>query len=165
MIKARKIAWMVVVCAIVAAPFAASHLLAQQESERVKKIGGKFMCMCGCNEVLTQCNHVGCQTSKAMLKEIDDAVSQGKSETQITQMLVQEYGTAVYAEPPKSGFSLVAWSMPTVYLLLGLGLVVFVISRWRKRGVPAAAGPAKGPAVSAELLERARAQAAKETDD
>jgi cytochrome c-type biogenesis protein CcmH len=165
MIRARRVAWVVLICAIVAAPFAASHLAAQQESERVKKIAGKFMCMCGCNEVLTQCNHVGCQTSKAMLKEISDAVAQGKTEAQITQMMVQEYGTAVYAEPPKSGFSLVAWSMPTVYLLLGLGLVVFVISRWRKRGTPAAAGLAKGPEVSPELLARARAQAEKEIEE
>ena len=27
--------------------------------DRAKQIGGKFMCMCNCNQVLTQCNHVG----------------------------------------------------------------------------------------------------------
>ena len=70
------------------------------------------MCMCNCNQVLTQCNHVGCTTSTAMLKQIDQAVARGDSEEAITQAFVQEFGTKVYAEPPHSGFSLVAWSMP-----------------------------------------------------
>src|SRR3984885_15876469 len=106
--------------------------------DRAKQIGGKFMCMCNCNQVLTQCNHVGCTTSTAMLKEVDQAVARGDSEDVITQAFVQEFGTKVYAEPPHSGFSLVAWSMPAVYLAIGLVLVLFVISRWRKRPAHAA---------------------------
>ena len=138
---------------------------AQQLSDREKQIGGKFMCMCGCSQVLTQCNHVGCMTSAAMLKELSQASQQGKSETAITQMFVQEFGTKVYAEPPKSGFSLVAWAMPSVYLVIGLILVVFVISRWRKRPAATAAPAENTPNISPELLARARAQAARETED
>ncbi len=138
---------------------------AQQLSDREKQIGGKFMCMCGCSQVLTQCNHVGCTTSAAMLKELTQAVSSGKNEDAITQMFVQEFGTKVYAEPPKSGFSLVAWAMPTVYLVIGTVLVIFVISRWYKPAVPKVAPAGNAPEVSSELLERARAQAARETED
>lgn len=164
MISRRRILGALLFSGMALAPLAAVRLLAQ-DSDRVKEIGGKFMCMCGCNQVLTQCNHVGCQTSTAMLKEISQAVDRGQSETAITQMLVQEYGTAVYAEPPKSGFSLVAWSMPTVYLLLGTVAVVFVIYRWRKRATPATTAGTAAPKVSAELLERARAEAERETED
>lgn len=141
--------------------------LVAQKTERAKQIGGKFMCMCGCNQVLTQCNHVGCTTSAAMLKELDDSLAKGGTEQSVTQAFVQEYGTRVYAEPPKSGLSLVAWVMPFVYLALGVVLVIFVISRWRSRPEPQAAAPgaAGGPKVSQELLERARAQAARETED
>ena len=78
---------------------------------------------------------------------------------------MQEFGTKVYAEPPHSGFSLVAWSMPAVYLAIGLALVLFVISRWRKRPVHVAANSAARSGISPELLERARAQAARETQD
>src|SRR5258705_4474462 len=85
---------------------------AQDLSDRAKQIGGKFMCMCTCNQVLTQCNHVGCTTSSSMLKELNTAIASGSSETTITEMFVQEFGTKVYAEPPKSGFSLVAWTLP-----------------------------------------------------
>jgi|SRR5690242_375930 len=162
----RRILGALLFSAIALAPLASLRLLAQEsDSDRVKQIGGKFMCMCGCNQVLTQCNHVGCQVSSAMLKEISLAVNRGESETAITQALVQEYGTAVYAEPPKSGFSLVAWSMPTVYLLLGTVVVVFVIFRWRKRAMPASAGANAAPQISPELMERARAQIKKETEE
>ena len=133
--------------------------------DRARQIGGKFMCMCGCNQVLTQCNHVGCTTSTAMLKELDQSVARGDSEDVITQGFVQEFGTKVYAEPPKSGLSLVAWVLPSVYLLIGTVLVVFIISRWRSRvlGEPATAGGASG--FSAEELERARRRVARETED
>lgn len=134
-----------------------------QQTQRAREIGGKFMCMCGCNQVLTQCNHVGCRTSAGMLKELDAALARGDSETAITSAFVQQYGTAVYSEPPHSGFSQVAWFMPGAYLLLGTVIVIFVIFRWRKpRAVVAAAG---APAVSPELLDRAREQARRATED
>jgi cytochrome c-type biogenesis protein CcmH len=140
-------------------------LPAQQPSDRAHQIGGKFMCMCGCNQVLSQCNHVGCTVSTAMLKEVDQGLARGDSEDTITQAFVQEFGTKVYAEPPHSGFSLVAWSMPAVYLAIGLVLVLFVISRWRKRPVHAVSGVASSTGISPEILERARLRAARETQD
>jgi cytochrome c-type biogenesis protein CcmH len=131
--------------------------------DRARQIGGKFMCMCGCNQVLTQCNHVGCTTSTAMLKELDQSVAGGDSEDMITQNFVQEFGTKVYAEPPKSGLSLVAWVLPSIYLLGGTLLVLFIISRWRSRLLtPAAAGPS---GITPEDLERARQRVARETED
>jgi cytochrome c-type biogenesis protein CcmH len=148
-------------------PIGAQDLSAQDLSDRAKQIGGKFMCMCGCSQVLTQCNHVGCTTSAAMLKELNQSLARGGSEESITQTFLQEFGTKVYAEPPKSGFSLVAWAMPSVYLLVGMVLVIFVISRWRKKTIAdfADAGTATAHKVSPELLERARAQAARDTED
>ena len=146
-------------------PLLAFPLNAEQ-NDRARQIGGKFMCMCNCNQVLTQCNHVGCTTSTAMLKEVDQAVARGDSEESITQAFVQEFGTKVYAEPPHSGFSLVAWSMPAVYLGIGLVLVIFVISRWRKRPTPVASSSSGiRSGISRELLEKARAQASRETQD
>jgi len=141
-----------------------SRALADQ-TDRAKQIGGKFMCMCSCNQVLTQCNHVGCTVSASMLKELDGWVARGDSETVITSAFVQEFGTKVYAEPPKSGLSLVAWSLPSIYLLLGTLLVIFVIWRWRSRGMPPSVGPGRAPGISSQDLERARRRVAQETED
>ena len=165
MIKRCVIFLTTVLCAAGSLPLLVSPLPAQQPSDRAHQIGGKFMCMCGCNQVLSQCNHVGCTVSTSMLKEVDQALARGDSEDAITQAFVQEFGTKVYAEPPHSGFSLVAWSMPAVYLALGLGLVLFVINRWRKRPAPAVRGAANNSGISPEMLERARLRAARETQD
>ena len=165
MIKRRVILLMILLGAAASLPLLVSPLPAQQPSDRAHQIGGKFMCMCGCNQVLSQCNHVGCTVSTAMLKEVDQGLVRGDSEDTITQAFVQEFGTKVYAEPPHSGFSLVAWSMPAVYLAVGLVLVLFVITRWRKRPVHAVSGVASSSRISPEMLERARLRAARETQD
>jgi len=141
-----------------------SRALADQ-TDRAKQIGGKFMCMCGCNQVLTQCNHVGCTVSANMLKELDGWVVRGDSETVITSAFVQEFGTKVYAEPPKSGLSLVAWMLPSIYLLLGTLIVVFVIWRWRSRAMQPAPTVPGTPGISAQNLENARRRVAQETED
>src|ERR1700738_263467 len=165
MIKRHAIFWAVLLCAVASLPLLVSPLTAQQQNDRAQQIAGKFMCMCNCNQVLSQCNHVGCTTSTAMLKEVDQGIARGDSEDAITQAFVQEFGTKVYAEPPHSGFSLVAWSMPAVYLAIGLVLVLLVISRWRKRPAHAVSGVPNGADISPEMLERARSRAAQATQD
>jgi hypothetical protein len=55
--------------------------------------------------------------------------------------------------------------MPAVYLAVGLVLVLFVISKWRKRPVRAVSGAANPAGISAEMLEQARLRAARETQD
>jgi cytochrome c-type biogenesis protein CcmH len=165
MTKARPIAAFAMLALFATAPLLILPLGAQQLSDRAKQVGGKFMCMCGCSQVLTECNHVGCTTSAGMLKELNVALTRGDSEDAITQMFVQEFGTKVYAEPPKSGFSLVAWALPSIYLFVGTAVVIFVIYRWRKQAVQQTEPASSAPGISAELLERARAQASRETQD
>ncbi len=165
MTKVRPIAAIAMLAIFAMAPLVITPVGAQQLSDRAKQIGGKFTCMCGCSQVLTECNHVGCSTSAAMLKELNQSLSRGNSEDAITQMFVQEFGTRVYAEPPKSGFSLVAWVLPSVYLFVGAGVVIFVIARWRRRPAQQVSLPGGAPGISPELLERARAQASREHQD
>jgi cytochrome c-type biogenesis protein CcmH len=143
-----------------------------QQTDRAKQIGGKLVCgvgtsMCNCRQILTQCNHVGCMNSSMMLKTLDQKVAKGDSEESIVQAFILEYGREVLAEPPKSGFSLIAWVMPSAYLLGGAALVILVIARWRRKALaePAAARAAAPRNISSELLERARTQAARDTED
>jgi len=160
--------------ALLLTAFAAAALLAlpaaAQQTDRAKKIGGKLVCgvgtpLCDCKQILTECNHVGCPNSAGMLKTLDQKVAQGDPEESILQAFVLDFGTAVLAEPPKSGFNLIAWFLPGFYLVAGAILVVFVISRWRKRPAVQMAVAGGASAISPELLERARAQAARDTED
>ncbi len=134
-----------------------------QQTDRAKRIGGKLMCMCGCGQVLTQCNHINCPLSVPMMKELDARIGSGDSDDLIMQAFVQEYGEAVLAEPPAKGFNRLAWYLPGIAFAMGLGIVVLAIRQWRSRMLTRATAP---PApVSAELLERARKQADRETEE
>src|SRR5580692_3818564 len=128
-------------------------MLQGQSSDRAKQLGGKMICMCGCGQILTACNHVGCKTSLAMLKEMDARVTSGDSDDLILQSFVQEYGEKVMAEPPTHGFNALAWAIPGIAFALGLALVVLVIRHWRQAPKMV---PASGPPVSAEMMDRAR---------
>jgi cytochrome c-type biogenesis protein CcmH/NrfF len=144
------------------------------QDDRAHQIGRKVKCMCGgCNDTATTCFHVGgafsgpCGKAKSMLKKIDEQVARGDSDDLILQSFVQEYGQVALIEPPHTGIGSLAWAMPVVYLVVGGVLVVFVISRWRKR--PARAAPADDSSstsrISPELLEQARRRVARETED
>ena len=145
-----------------------------QPLDHAHQLGMKVKCMCGgCNDSAGGCYHVGgafsgpCDTALGMLKKIDERIAQGNSDDLIVQSFVQEYGQAVLTEPPHSGFGRVAWWIPAVALIGGFALVLSVISRWRNRPPtgPALATAGNAPPVSSELLERARARAARDTED
>lgn len=153
-------------------PPGARRLLADQ-TDRTHQIGAKVKCMCnGCDQAAAKCYHTGgaysgpCETAKTILKEIDAHIATGKTDEQVLQAMIQEYGPLAYVEPPKSGFGLVAWVMPILYLFGGLALVMVIITRWRKRPAAVAAAPGlSGVRVSPELLARAREQAQRETEE
>jgi cytochrome c-type biogenesis protein CcmH len=133
-----------------------------QATARAKAVGQRMMCVCGCNEVLTSCNHVGCTYSHSMLKEVDDRVARGDSDDLILQSFIQEYGLTVLVDPPKKGFTSLVWIAPIVAPFLALFLIWVLVRRWRGRAVLA---PAGGPAVSPEMLDRARRESNRESHE
>ena len=122
-----------------------------QQTERAKALGKRMLCVCGCGQILTECNHVGCTYSGQMLKELDERVARNEPDDLTLQAFVQEYGIGVMAQPASHGFGLTAWVMPFAVLLIGAWLAWAVIKRWRHRAVVAPAAK-----VSPELLARAR---------
>ncbi len=132
-----------------------------QQTDRAKTLGKRLICMCGCNQILTACNHVGCTTSTAMLKKLDQVVTRNEPDDLTLQSFIQEYGERALAEPPAKGFNRIAWFVPGVAFALGLGVVLIVITHWRRRVPHAPAGPSASP----EVLARARRQAELETED
>ena len=136
-------------------------LVGASDSTRVDKLGHRMMCACGCNQILLECNHVGCTYSDRMRGELVAAVDNGKKDSDVLQFFVEKYGTTVLAAPTRSGFDRVAWLMPELALLSGVGLVIFAVRRWRTRFAEA---PQSGSALTPTELDRFRAQARKETE-
>jgi cytochrome c-type biogenesis protein CcmH len=129
---------------------------------RFTEVGHQLMCMCGCGQVLLECNHVGCPLSDGMRNDLMAAVSRGDSDSLVEQTFVQKYGPTVLTAPTTAGFDRAAWILPGVAALLGFGLVIFVVRAWKNRPVPAIADGVR-PDGGTEL-EKFREQARKETD-
>src|SRR5882762_12007700 len=144
-----------------------------QKTDRAKSLGTKLMCMCGCGQILTQCNHINCPSSGPMLKELDQHVASGEADNLVIQDFIQEYGEKVLSAPPSTGFNSIAWYIPGVAFTLGLGIVLTIIRMWRQRDVHRLASASAAPILPATLdsevknvqLERARQQADQETED
>lgn len=157
-------------------------------NQRFDKLGHRMMCQCGCNQVLLECNHVGCTTSEKMRKELGAALagtqlpggpgsggpsnpagpqSRGTggasptSDESILQSFVAKYGPVVLAAPTTRGFDRVAWIVPYLTLALGLGLVSLVVKKWKTRQQPRAAAVA---ALSSDQFDEFRRRARQETE-
>ena len=141
---------------------ASTLFLGVGDDARFQSLGHKLMCVCSCNQILLECNHVGCSYSERMRGELAEVVDKGGNDDLMLQVFVQKYGPTVIAAPTTTGFNIVAWIMPFVVLLVGTGLVVYIVRTWKNRPAPAMAMgvlPAKG----AEL-EKFREQARSETE-
>ena len=108
---------------------------------RFNDLGHKLMCKCGCNQVLLECNHVGCTYSDRMRQELTAALERGDSDDLVLQAFVQKYGATVLAAPTTTGFNRVAWIMPFAALGVGIFAVVYVVRLWKSRQPVAAAAP------------------------
>ncbi len=64
---------------------------AGDESARFNELGHRLMCVCGCKQILLECNHVGCQYSDRMRGELMTALDRGDSDDLTLQALVQKY--------------------------------------------------------------------------
>jgi len=135
---------------------------AGDDAARFNDLGHRLMCVCGCSQILLECNHVGCKYSDTMRGELMTAVERADNDDLILQNLVQKYGTTVMAAPTTKGFNRVAWIMPYLALVLGLTTVVLIVRAWKMRPLVLPEGavvPIKG-----EELEHFRDQARKDTE-
>ena len=130
-------------------------------SGRFNNLGHKLMCRCGCNQVLLECNHVGCTYSEGMRNELMAGLQRGDSDDLVLQAFVQKYGPTVLAAPTTTGFNRVAWIMPFVALTGGLLLVVVIVKSWNTRR---AVVPAGGATLDARELDELRRRVHQETE-
>jgi cytochrome c-type biogenesis protein CcmH len=151
---------------------------------RFTELGHQLMCICGCNQILLECNHVGCPDSDGMRNELAAQVTRGDSDSLVQQAFVQKYGPTVLAAPTTTGFNRTAWIVPFAALFFGFGLVVLVVRGWHNNHAPsptgagpdngaysgpagsglAGSGPTGSPGISRAELEQFRDQANKETE-
>lgn len=128
---------------------------------RFNKLGHQMMCMCGCNQILLECNHVGCTYSERMRNELITGLERGDSDSLVLQSFVQKYGNTVLAAPTSTGFNVVAWITPFAVFFLATAMAVWLVRMWKARPV---AQPVARPNLGAEELDALRRKAREETE-
>src|SRR5215470_4438790 len=131
---------------------------ASGDRARFNDLGHRMMCVCGCNQILLECNHVGCTYSDRMREQLAAATQKESNDENILQTFIKEYGTTVLAAPTMRGFDKVAWIMPFAVFLAASLMAVILIRSWRARRPTHAVLHGSTP-----VLDRYREQARKET--
>lgn len=139
-----------------------AFLGAGDEAARFNELGHRLMCVCGCGQILLECNHVGCKYSDTMRAELMAGVERGESDDLTLQGFVQKYGTTVLAAPTQQGFNRLAWIMPYLALVLGLITVSLIVRAWKNRPLVLPADAVRP--VSGGELEQFREEARRETE-
>lgn len=88
-------------------------------------------------------------------------IAAGDTKSQIKAQLVDQFGTAVLAVPPRKGFDLVAWLLPLAGLLVGIVAVGALAWRWSR--VRGGAPPEDGEAEPLDPVLEQRLDDALET--
>ena len=138
---------------------AASQAWPQEENVRFSSLGHQMICACGCNQILLECNHVGCPLSDGMRHELLAAIQTGEADKDVLAFFVNKYGPTILAAPTHAGFDEVAWVMPFAVLLLSFAVAIAIIRAWRNRPLAATA------AAGADETEAYRDQIRQETEE
>ena len=128
---------------------------------RFNKLGHQLMCMCGCNQILLECNHVGCTLSSRMRDELAAGLDRGDNDSLVLQSFVQKYGNVVLAAPTTSGFNRIAWIMPFAVFIAAVVLTIWLVRLWKSRAV---AQPVPTPQINVQELDELRKKARQETE-
>jgi cytochrome c-type biogenesis protein CcmH/NrfF len=133
-----------------------------------RRVSNRILCQCGCGYMVLSCNHVDCSSAGFLRRSITTQLASGKSEDAIVAGFVEQYGPRILPEPPKTGFSLSAWVMPFVVLVLGGALLTYFLWQWKFRKDPVVVEGVEGvpvvPPASPELVAKYRDQIDEELD-
>jgi cytochrome c-type biogenesis protein CcmH len=119
--------------AITLAPAAATATPAPRAS--LTDIENDVMCV-SCREPLAVAQSPQAYAERNYIRGL---IAQGMTKAQIEQALVGQYGPAVLGKPPADGFNLTVYILPPAIVLLGIGTLVLLLPKWRRRQQASAA--------------------------
>ncbi len=88
---------------------------------------------------------------------IQSLIDEGRSEAQIKNALVDQYGHAALALPSEHGFNATAYLVPLAALLALLAALALLLPRWRRRARAQARERTPVPALGAADAKRLEA--------
>jgi cytochrome c-type biogenesis protein CcmH/NrfF len=102
------------------------------ENEAERQLFWSLICSCGCpRETLGTCP---CDFASARRDEMRGLLKSGMGVEQIQDAYVARYGSKFLAVPRNEGTKRLLWMVPTLAILIGAGVVVVTLRRWKRRG-------------------------------
>lgn len=147
----RWLALATILCALATAPQAAQAAPARTSLPAIER---QVMCVV-CKIPLNIAQSPQADRERVFIQGLID---QGQTQGQIKRALVAQYGPSVLGTPSAHGFGLFAYLVPLGAALLGAGLLVVLLPRWRRR---ARQGEPPAPSLSAQERERLDADLAR----
>jgi cytochrome c-type biogenesis protein CcmH len=136
----------VLLLVLVLAGLAVSPVLAQGKTpptaDEINAVAKQLYCPVCENTPLDVCPTQACAQWRALIGQM---LSEGKSEQEIKDYFVANYGARVLNEPPRTGLNWLAYLVPPIAILAGAFFLFRALQAWKK---PATASPASGAALS-----------------
>ena len=119
---------------------------------RAVQLSEQLRCLVCQNQSIADSN---AELAVDLRRQINEQISQGRSDAEIVDFMVQRYGDFVLYKPPVKATTLVLWFGPVALLLLGGGILLHHLRERRKL---AAATPlsVEDQRIAARLLGEAR---------
>lgn len=126
----------------------------------IQAIEKQLKCTCGCTLDVYTCRTTDftCPVSPKMHQRVLELAAAGSSGDEIIAEFVREHGVAILMAPPKRGFNLAGYFLPSLVILAAGALLVLAMRRWVRRAprAPLAAEAGADVAGSSAELEQLR---------
>lgn len=141
---------------LIAASSAVARAALQAPKATVQEVAERLTCQCGCGLTVANCSNPTCGFSVPLRHQINVMLNEGMTADQIVAFFQHKYGDKILSSPPAKGFNLLAWVMPFVAILAGMGLIAIAMLRWRRAETPLAPTPAPGGGAHVDSSLRSR---------
>lgn len=131
---------------------------AADDDPGIQAIEKKLRCSCGCGLDIYTCRTTdfACTYSPGLHKQVMGMAAQGKTAQEIVDAFVEEYGQQVLMAPPKRGFNLAGYFVPSLVIVAAGIVLVRVLRRWTREAAAPVAEIEASPNASPAELERLR---------
>ena len=140
-------------------------ITAADNDAAIQAIEKQLRCTCGCGLDIYTCRTTdfNCTYSPGLHREVVALADQGKTAQEILDAFVAQYGVATLMAPPKRGFNLAGYFVPSLAVLVAGAFLIRTLRRWTRAAAAEAAaahalhpGSAADPDASPAELERLR---------
>jgi len=124
---------------------------ARDNDAAIQAIEKQLKCTCGCNQDVYTCRTTdfNCTTSPAMHQRVLQLADRGKTAQGIIDQFVRENGVQILMAPPKRGFNLAGYFLPSALILAAAAVLVLALRRWARAAAATPATPATPAALAA----------------